>query len=257
LYITGGSGSIIADGKEHIVMENDMYLFQPEIYHEIFSCEDNPMKAVELKFITEDLRLINGMKRLPIHVRNNSAKIRVMFNNLVGEALNKKPFYKEVITANTIELLLQLFRMHSLNTYGNNESILKLMIDEPNTRHELANRLLKYIHKNYTRKITLEELSRSFNINKEYLCRVFKKVYGVSPIHYVNYLRLEKAKDLLSETDLSVTEISELVGFNSIHYLSRYFTEKEGITPIEFRQRSVENVNIDVDEQYKIVDYKI
>lgn len=257
LYITGGGGSILVDGKANEVTDNDVFLFQPGVYHEITANVADPMRAIELKFITEDAGLIDGIKRLPVRFSNKSAQIKSMFCNLVAEALDKQPFYKDRITLQTIELLLLLFRLHIVATCRSDEPDMKLPIDGNDTRHELADRLLKYIRKHFNRKITLEELSGEFNINKHYLCRVFSKALGISPIRYVNNLRLEKTKDLLVESELSITEISEAVGFNSIHYLSRFFTHKEGIAPIDYRQRSKDNFNIDVEEKYKIVDFKI
>ncbi|MFC5653242.1 AraC family transcriptional regulator [Paenibacillus solisilvae] len=257
LYITDGSGSMIVDGKHNSVIENDIFLYQPGVYHEIISNLSDPMKAIELKFITHDPSLINDLKQLPIRVSNASTHIKRMFNSLVEEALGKKMYFKESITVKTIELLLQLLRSYSVSTHSRGEQNIKLVFKENEIRNEMANNLLKYIHKHFTQKITLEDLSVEFNINKEYLCRVFSKVFGISPIQYVINLRIEKAKELLTDSELSVTEISEVVGFNSIHYLSRYFSNKEGITPIDFRQRSKDDVNIDIEEKYKIVNFRI
>lgn len=256
-YIVGGAGSIIVESEINEVAENDVFICSQNMDHEIISSLSDPMKTVELKFITEDHRLVTGISQLPYRFNNKSAKIKIMFNNLLEEALVKKPFFNEIITVNTIELLLQLFRLYGYSTYLNNDPVLKLMIDESDTRHELANRLLRYINQHFTEKITLESISQVFNTNKDYLCRIFSKAFGISPIQYVIQLRMERAKVLLVDTEQSITEISENVGFNSIHYLSRYFAQKEGMSPIEYRQRAKDNFNIFVDEKLKIVNYKI
>jgi AraC-like DNA-binding protein len=63
----------------------------------------------------------------------------------------------------------------------------------------------------------------------------------MTPILYLNWIRIEKAKDLLENTDTSISEISELIGFQSIHYFSRYFKKKENCTPTEYRIRHSQN----------------
>ena len=62
-------------------------------------------------------------------------------------------------------------------------------------------------------------------------------MYGTTPIKYINNLRMKKAKELLANSDMSISEISELVGFQSIHYFSRNFKEREGCAPLAYRRK--------------------
>ena len=98
--------------------------------------------------------------------------------------------------------------------------------------------LMQYIDFNYSRIISLEDLSTLAGVNKTTLIGIFKEVYGTTPIRYINRIRLRKAKELLVNTDTSVSEIADLVGFQSIHYFSRFFKAKENCTPMEYRMRN-------------------
>ena len=98
--------------------------------------------------------------------------------------------------------------------------------------------LMQYIDFNYSRIISLEDLSTLAGVNKTTLISIFKEVYGTTPIRYINRIRLRKAKELLVNTDTSVSEIADLVGFQSIHYFSRFFKAKENCTPMEYRMRN-------------------
>lgn len=75
-----------------------------------------------------------------------------------------------------------------------------------------------------------------------YLYRIFKKEFGVTPIKYINDLKLTKAKEFLTNSSMDVTEISEALGFYSVHYFSKCFKEKENITPLEFRKKVGNNI---------------
>ena len=97
---------------------------------------------------------------------------------------------------------------------------------------------MQYIDFNYSRIISLEDLSTLAGVNKTTLISIFKEVYGTTPIRYINRIRLRKAKELLVNTDTSVSEIADLVGFQSIHYFSRFFKAKENCTPMEYRMRN-------------------
>jgi transcriptional regulator GlxA family with amidase domain len=73
--------------------------------------------------------------------------------------------------------------------------------------------------------------------------KVFKQVTGLSPNQYYLNLRLNKAKALLVNTDLSIVEISNLTGFENLFYFSNYFKKKNGVSPILYRNNK-RNTNI-------------
>ena len=67
--------------------------------------------------------------------------------------------------------------------------------------------------------------------------RVFKKIYGISPSKYVNKLRLDKAGNLLADTNLSVEEIVYKCGYNNYSYFERVFKTVFGLTPSDYRKK--------------------
>lgn len=84
-------------------------------------------------------------------------------------------------------------------------------------------------------RISLERLATEFGYNKTYLSRTFKKEKGVTITEYINNARLEKAKNLLLSTTLTVDEISKICGFLDKSYFMRLFKAKEKLTPTGFR----------------------
>ena len=98
--------------------------------------------------------------------------------------------------------------------------------------------VLDYIEKHLAEDITLEDLSEIAHFEKAYLITKFKEIWGLSPMKYVNALRIERAKQLLSTTEKSITDIAYETGFGSIHYFTRYFKDSTGITPSEYRTKN-------------------
>ena len=84
----------------------------------------------------------------------------------------------------------------------------------------------------------LEQLSEEAHINKYYLSHAFKREYGISPINYLISRRINESKYLLTETDLSMSQIAQLLGFSSLSYFSQSFRKTQGVSPMEFRQSS-------------------
>ena len=91
-----------------------------------------------------------------------------------------------------------------------------------------------YISEHYTEKLTLHDLCFIFGTNKTSLCRSFKDTYGDTVLNHINNLRIRDAKAHLREQKLSITQISEDLGFNSIHYFCRLFKKETGMTPKEY-----------------------
>jgi AraC-like DNA-binding protein len=94
---------------------------------------------------------------------------------------------------------------------------------------------VQYIHDHYAEKITIEELSRLEHYHPSYYTNWFKKVTGLSPGAYIQWVRLEEAKRLLVQTTLSITEICKEVGFEYPSSFTRAFIRNIGISPQMYR----------------------
>lgn len=95
----------------------------------------------------------------------------------------------------------------------------------------------EYIDLNISEKITLDELSEKFFINKFYLTRIFKDQFGISVNNYIIQQRITYAKRLLRFSDMAIEEIAAACGINDGNYFAKLFKRVEGISPREFRRR--------------------
>ncbi len=102
----------------------------------------------------------------------------------------------------------------------------------------------QYLNEHYTEKILLDNICFLFGTNKTTLCRNFKREYGSTLLDYCNNLKIREAKALLREAKLSVTEISEQLGFNSIHYFCRLFKIKTGQSPKDYAKSIRSRLNL-------------
>jgi transcriptional regulator GlxA family with amidase domain len=98
------------------------------------------------------------------------------------------------------------------------------------------NKALKFIDENYWDKITMDELCEIANLSESQLCRLFQKHLNMRPMEYVFQIRVKSAKELLIQTDLSILEISQKVGYENPTYFSMLFRKNVGISPSEFRK---------------------
>ena len=94
----------------------------------------------------------------------------------------------------------------------------------------------RYIDIHYKEPLTLDLLAEKANVNKYYLSHIFKETYGISPISYMISCRIQEGKRLLADTDLSLSQISGILGFSSPSYFSQSFRKAEAISPVEYRK---------------------
>lgn len=104
--------------------------------------------------------------------------------------------------------------------------------------HEVALYLQTHIHES----VSLEELAQRFFMSRSYLTRSFRNVTGFSVVEYMTYIRIQKAQQLLRESDRSITEIADLCGFGNITYFEKVFKEATGQTPVQYRKNVVTSI---------------
>jgi two-component system, response regulator YesN len=101
--------------------------------------------------------------------------------------------------------------------------------------NNIINRALDYIEKNYMKEISLRSLAAYLNLSKHYVCYLFKKETGDNITLYVNKLRIEKAKQLVTETDCKIKEIYDRLGFSDQQYFCKIFKKITGMTVMQYR----------------------
>lgn len=103
--------------------------------------------------------------------------------------------------------------------------------------------VIAYIHQNIHDPISLDELANHVAYSPYHFSRIFKKKIGVSPLYYVSSLRLQKAKEMLLHTNLTVRDIGLEVGQQSLGTFTTRFTERVGLSPSQFRHSISETDN--------------
>lgn len=99
-------------------------------------------------------------------------------------------------------------------------------------------RSIRYMQTHFAQNLDINTLAAIEGISPTYYCEWFKKQRGVSPHHYLQQIRLQKAKELLRHTDLSILEIALEVGYSSHASLTRVFQKTEKQSPTAFRSQS-------------------
>ena len=243
--VISGSGEILINDNRYIAGQNMIFMIKPDEMHAIYSNEKTPLQVMEVKFKTcagwiEELFL----KNTAVKVDKEYKHIVFLMERIIDEAICKKYMHEKMIATYFLEVLLLITRLQEDSTVSRITQEINLRNKELTADYKMIGKIVEYVNSNFSRKLTVSELSKAFGFTETYLCRLFKKVYGMSMNQYINMLRLNKAKELLMYSTHNITEIAEASGFQSIHYFSRCFSEKEGMSPLGFRRSIKKNVYV-------------
>jgi len=167
------------------------------------------------------------------------------------------PSTGEITHRTNVQLLLQCFQSQNVNNnlglyqqevnYGFNLLLINiskqfihkiqhsptLLTSQTNSKFEEIER---YIADHIHERLSIADIAQKFKITPEYLTTLFQKNESISTIHYIHFLKISSAKDLLIRTTMSVKQVALYFGFTNIKYFYRLFKKETGITPSEYRR---------------------
>ena len=227
-FIVGGKGQFLIEDRLYPVGVNNLVIINTNIVHTEVSLNAQPLEYIVLgvegvQLATHDPS--DGQFNILDHYE--SVEISGCLRNILREMEQKSRGYEDVCQAYMEILIIRLMRNTALAVPAEAQPI--------STNRQCA-AVRRYIDLNFKEALTLEQLAEEGHMNKYYLSHAFKKEYGVSPINYMISKRIEESKYLLAETDLSISQISQLLGFSSSSYFSQVFRKTQATTPLEYRQ---------------------
>ena len=135
-----------------------------------------------------------------------------------------------------VRLRLEELLIHILREAADAQGGPRIFASKAKFDDAIASSVMSIIERERYGPLALEDLTKELGYGKTYLSGVFKRVYGMSIMEKHAQLRLQEAKYLLREEIKTVAEISDLLGFSSPQYFSRFFSQREGMSPAQYGQ---------------------
>lgn len=230
-YVLHGEGVFYIEREKVPVKTDDLIIINPNVEHTEKTFPNNPMEYIvfgveglAFSFPEHDQAYGRGYSFYSYGSDKNQF---INFAQLMmHEFQDKKPGFEKVCHGLLEVLLVYISRKQKLSVIS--ESSFQL-----SKECAIAKR---YIDTNYAQDITLDSLADLTHINKFYLAHPFTECIGQSPISYLTERRLAACKELLSSSNLSVTQIATSAGFSSQSYFSQIFNKKVGMSPRQYRK---------------------
>lgn len=224
-YITEGEGIFFIKDQVHHLKVGDGFIIPPFTDNNYYPCQDNPWvykwigingsKAKDLLnscgFLLNDNYIFNYSK-------DNT--LSYLFESIYNSCSSNKLF----------EALGYLYQTLSKLMCENTSS----SIEDTSTKGYLE-LSIEFIEKNYTKNISVSDISNYLNIDRSHFYKIFKLHMMSTPQQFIIEYKLKKACDLLRKSSYSISEISLLSGFSSQSYFSKVFKKNINLTPLEYR----------------------
>lgn len=246
IYIKEGSIPVQINQDIHVLVEDDICIVMPNQAHTIYPKEYNNVYIIKILPFQEF-----DVVTLPKSIFNkddycHSEILNYLFS-IVKEDNEKKIGYEMAVQNSCNGILLYLLR----NLSQEYSTLTK--VTKNKCINDLINNVDKYLKSNYSKKITLEEVSNACNYNKYYFCKLFKKVTSINFSEYCNSFKINKSIEYLKTKNYTMEEISYKCGFASVRSFSRVFRSCYNTSPGNYRKFMQQSTNFNEKQKETVV----
>lgn len=227
IYITNGFGNFLIDDKMIKLGAGSIVLYPPHIKQSYTYYASEQPEVYWIHFtgsnVNELLKKMNLSEQPYFSIGINDSCI-YLFKKIIYELQLKRPKFIELSIAYFLQLLAVISRIKDENK-----------IQKNNPKYEVIQRAIEHIHQHYNQEWSIQEFAKLSNLSEYYFIHLFKELTGMPPIQYLTNVRIDKAKELLLNSSLSISEIGAIVGYNNPLYFSRMFKKVTGVSPTFYR----------------------
>lgn len=215
--INGTKEYVFKNGKKITVNANDIIYLPQNSDYTVNLIEPGACYAINFELMQE--KIFNAFK---IKIKNSISALEY-FKTAKTNWDHRDYGYKAECKANLYSIIYMMQKEYFTQYISKSQL-------------EIIMPAIEFIHKNYTKEmISIEFLSNKCGITPEYFRKIFKSFYGVSPLKYINKLKLSFAKELIKSGMYTISEVAMQSGYNDISYFSREFKKATGTSPMFYR----------------------
>ena len=233
-YVERGSHRLLLDGISFELSEGQMMIYAPNAEHIANGKTDALASIVSFESDTEAIKsLFNRVITLNMRQRKMISEIvsigEGIFRATPPDSAQVGMLPKDGTNAFELQTLKNRLELFLLDIYQCDTA--KETSRYPHAEYDT---IVEYLKQNISRSLSLDDIARECSLSISRLKLICKEASGLSPISLFISLKLEEAQKMITEASLNFTEIADALGFTSVHYFSKLFKKKTGLTPTEY-----------------------
>lgn len=228
VYISSGSGELATTASYFKVHAGTILLIRPGEHHSYRPNIDSGWVENYIGFngplVKHFYKQATFLHENPLFHCHNQSLFIDSYYKLFELIQEEKPGFQQIASGMILELLGKMVAHHKQGDFSG-KSI-----------EQVIQKTRLYIRENIENNIDFHQLALHHHISYNHFRKMFKKYTGMAPKQYLLELKLMRAKEMILTSDKPISQISENLHFESIHYFSRYFKKKMGCTPSSIRK---------------------
>ncbi len=225
IYCIEGKGMINVEGKIYSVKGSEAFCIPRGKKHRYYADSEDPWSILWIHFKGENTRYfpLNECKTVQINSKYSENRMTGFFN-LIFRVLERN------YTMGNFIYLSQVLSLLLAEVYYRERA------EESSDQNRQVTMVIRFMYKNLTRQLTLEEISEEVKLSKSYMNSIFKEQTGRSPVDFFIHVKMQEACKLLESTNMYIYEISVSLGYTDPYYFSRIFKKVVGVSPKEYKK---------------------
>lgn len=224
-YVDRGVLYTSVDGNEYKLEQGDLFFYSPNQYHNQYTDDKKSCSYLTVSFDMD----FKGVELLSNKNFSCNKEIYSIISNLMKELNSTHLYCDELALCYLKQLILKLLSMDLESNVIKPVNKVQQFFDD-----QLLNDILTFVNDNIYESLDIQRICDEFSVSSSKLHLLFKSNLEVTAKAYINNLKLKKSKELIKESTYSISQISEILGFNSIHYFSNKFKKVYGFSPSEY-----------------------
>lgn len=231
--IKKGMMRCLIDKVEFTARDGDVYFIQTgQLHYEEILSEHLDIFTLRFNLLDRKnnlCRFITGQSLKPQHLKGFGVQSADLFEQILQLVWNEKPGTEKKIELIILKLIAMVRKQYGKDPHEAKPSAIS------SHHRTLIRQAEEHIRANLDRKISIPDLAKVCCISPHHFAHIFKETMGVPPLHYIQQLRMDRARRLLADDSLSVYQVAQKVGYGDPFYFSRIFKKTTGHSPQTFR----------------------
>lgn len=254
LYVDKGVVKVCGDEEEYLLRAGDVIFHQPNEFHTIQSKGDKSPNLVAVSFCCHS----PAMSQFAHKCCSLAERERTLISWIIEEAKQAfstplhlpsveqigvkqdAPFGSQQLILNYLEqFLIEVKRSHSLSAPKSMLHVLSSL--NPHPKSERIQLIMQYLEFHICEHITIQDVCNAVSLSRASVERLFKKEKGCGVIDYFNQMKIDRAKEIIKDERMTITETAHYLSYNSLQYFSNQFKKMTGMSPLEYLRSVKEN----------------
>lgn len=242
IYVDKGSVDICMDSKEITLKKGDIAFHQPNEFHKVSTYGHTAPNLVVISFESHS-PVMNFFRRQVLKTNQKEQSLladllieaKKLFSSPLDDPYLTEMTKKDSVPVGTEQLIkihLEQFLIYLLQKYSSQE--MQPNVSSLQNTTDIFKRVSAYMEDNITKHLTIEQICWDNMIGRTKLQKIFHAEVGIGIIDYFSRLKINAAKHMIRDGKLNFSQISEQLGYSSIHYFSRQFKKISGMSPSEY-----------------------